>query len=112
MNDGRTISSATCITVWLDDVIGHLRGGDRNGQAVLHARLLLTDLTCLLRPIPDAMPAVHCGAEQVGFGVNRVRQLKYSVIRGIREIELDQRSAAKEIFAFARDSWSAESFTP
>jgi hypothetical protein len=82
------------------------------GQALAYANRLLTSLMTLLRPIrikkqQPGGPRVTYTAEQLGLTRARVRLLKDSVFRGIKEIENGERLAASETFRTARDSWHA-----
>jgi hypothetical protein len=106
------IICAPDISSSIDGVLENLKLDVPLRQALLRANLLLTNLMTLLRPIriknraPEG-PKVMYTAEQLGLTLGRIRTLKASVLRGIKEIESGQQWAAKETFTTARDSWNA-----
>jgi hypothetical protein len=111
-----TIRNATDITTAIDEIIDYLKSGDENRQALMHANLLLTNLTRLLRPVMRPVPAntgqpnapTQYLADQAGFAVPKVSALKEAVIQGVSQIEHGEHSAARETFTDARRYWTTE----
>ncbi|MBZ5677125.1 MAG: hypothetical protein LAP61_23010 [Acidobacteriia bacterium] len=100
------------ITGAIDSILERLTPNGQGWQALAYANLLLTNLMTLLRPIrikkqQPGGPRVMYAAEQLGLTRARVRLLKDSVFRGIKEIEHGERLAAAETFRTARESWRA-----
>ena len=99
------------ITGAIDSILESLELNDQARQALAHGNLLLTKLMGMLRPIrikePEpGGPRTFVAAERLGLPLEKVRLLKVSVSRGIKEIEGGHTSRAREIFTTARDSWN------
>jgi hypothetical protein len=98
------------ITGAIDSILERLKPNGQGRQALPHANLLLTNLMTLLRPIrikeqKPRGPRVMYTAEQHGLTLARVRLLKDSVFRGIKEIENGEQLAATRTFTTAREAW-------
>jgi hypothetical protein len=98
-----TIHSAAEITAAIDEIGEYLRTGHENRQALMHANLLLTNLM----PAQPDSPTQYA-ADQAGVGVPQVSALKEAVVQAISQIEHGEHLAARETFADARRSWTAE----
>jgi hypothetical protein len=79
-----------------------------------HANLLLTNVMILLRPIriknrqPDG-PRTYTLADKCQWHLKKVRRLKASLVRGVKEIENGEYLLARTTFMHAREAWRADS---
>jgi hypothetical protein len=97
----------------IDTVLEHLKPNGQGRLALEHANLLLTNLMTLLRPIrikeqEPGGPKTYTGAERGGLPLEKVRLLKASVFRGVKEIESGDQLAARQTFTTARDTWQGD----
>jgi hypothetical protein len=110
-------TSAQDIVGSIDNVLEHLELNGRSRQALEYANLLLTHLMTLLRPIrikkqQPGGPRTYTIAERSGLPFKKVRLLKDSVFRGVREIEDGEYLLAKTTFVRARKEWQADGPKP
>ena len=109
--------TASDIAGSINRVLEHLKPNGQGRQALEYANLLLTNLMVLLRPIrikkqEPGSPKVRYTAERIGLPLEKVRLLRTSVFRGVKEIERGDHLAARETFTAARDTWQADGEKP
>ena len=104
------MTSAQDIVGSIDNILEHLKPNGQGREALEYGNLLLTNLMTLLRPIrikeqEPGGPKTYTGAERGGLPLEKVRPLKASVFRGVKEIESGDQLAARQTFTTARDTW-------